>query len=52
MARKNLKKRLKQPTNLFANQNAPAESLSVEDLEGMEGVVKSDFAKDKIDNRY
>jgi tyrosyl-tRNA synthetase len=33
---------------LFANQNASAESLSVEDLEGMEGVVKSDFAKDKI----
>ena len=25
---------------LFANQNAPAESLSEEDLEGMEGVVK------------
>lgn len=33
---------------LFANQNAPAESLSAEDLEGMEGVVKSDFAKEKI----
>jgi tyrosyl-tRNA synthetase len=35
---------------LFANQNAPAESLSIEDLEGMEGVVKSDFAKEKIAN--
>lgn len=34
---------------LFANQTAPAESLSVEDLEAMEGVVKSDFAKDKIE---
>jgi len=33
---------------LFANQNAPAESLSVEDLEGMEGVIKTDYAKDKI----
>ncbi|HOZ68036.1 MAG TPA: tyrosine--tRNA ligase [Chitinophagaceae bacterium] len=33
---------------LFANQNAPAESLSTEDLEGMEGVIKVDFAKDKI----
>ena len=33
---------------LFANQNSPAESLSIEDLEGMEGVVKSDFAKEKI----
>lgn len=34
---------------LFANQNAPAESLSAEDLEGMDGIVKIDFAKDKID---
>ncbi|MGB4843755.1 MAG: tyrosine--tRNA ligase [Ferruginibacter sp.] len=33
---------------LFANQTAPAESLSVEDLEGMEGVQKSDFPKAKI----
>ena len=33
---------------LFANQSATAESLSVEDLEGMEGVVKIEFAKDKI----
>lgn len=34
---------------LFANQTAPAESLSIEDLEGMDGVVKIDFAKEKID---
>jgi tyrosyl-tRNA synthetase len=34
---------------LFANQSAPAESLSVEDLEGMEGVLKINFAKEKID---
>jgi tyrosyl-tRNA synthetase len=33
---------------LFANQSASAENLSVGDLEGMEGVVKIDFAKDKI----
>lgn len=33
---------------LFANQNAAAESLSAEDLEGMEGVMKIDFAKEKI----
>ncbi|HKB43511.1 MAG TPA: tyrosine--tRNA ligase, partial [Chitinophagaceae bacterium] len=33
---------------LFDNQNAPAENLSVADLEGMEGVIKSDFAKEKI----
>jgi len=34
---------------LFANQHAPAESLSIEDLEGMEGVVKIDFGREKID---
>ena len=33
---------------LFANQTAPAESLSVEDLEGMDGVMKMDFPKEKI----
>jgi tyrosyl-tRNA synthetase len=33
---------------LFFNQNAPGETLSIEDLEGMEGVVKSDFSKEKI----
>ena len=33
---------------LFSNQNASAESLSIEDLEQMEGVVKSDFLKEKI----
>jgi tyrosyl-tRNA synthetase len=34
---------------LFANQTAPAESLTAADLEGMEGIVKIDFAKEKID---
>ena len=33
---------------LFANQNTPAESLSAEDLENLEGVVKSNFSKEKI----
>ena len=33
---------------LFANQNAPAESLSVEDLEGMEGVVKFDYQLSRL----
>jgi tyrosyl-tRNA synthetase len=33
---------------LFANQTVSAESLSIEDLEGMEGVVKIEFSKDKI----
>jgi tyrosyl-tRNA synthetase len=34
---------------LFTNQTTSAESLGIEDLEGMEGVMKIDFAKDKID---
>lgn len=33
---------------LFANQSAPAESLSVEDLEGMEGVEKIVYPTEKI----
>jgi tyrosyl-tRNA synthetase len=33
---------------LFSNQSAPAESLSIEDLEGMEGVIKIDFPKNRI----
>jgi tyrosyl-tRNA synthetase len=34
---------------LFANQHASAESLSVEDLEGMDGIVRASVAKEKID---
>lgn len=34
---------------LFANQSAPAESLNEEDLEQMEGIVKFNFAADKIE---
>ncbi|HEV7782284.1 MAG TPA: tyrosine--tRNA ligase [Chitinophagaceae bacterium] len=33
---------------LFANQDAPAESLTVQDLESMEGIIKIDFTKEKI----
>ncbi|MEO8406231.1 MAG: tyrosine--tRNA ligase, partial [Chitinophagaceae bacterium] len=33
---------------LFNNQSASAESLSIDDLEGMDGVAKSDFPKEKI----
>jgi len=43
-----LRKAVETTEKLFANQNASAESLSIEDLEGMEGVVKIDFAKEKI----
>jgi len=43
-----LKKAIETTEKLFSNTHAPAESLSVEDLEEMEGVVKIDFAKEKI----
>ena len=33
---------------IFANQSAPAESLSEEDLESIEGVAKFDYPSDKI----
>jgi tyrosyl-tRNA synthetase len=33
---------------LFSNQTASADSLTVEDLETMEGVVKFDYSKEKI----
>ena len=33
---------------LFSNQSAPADSLTIEDLEAMEGVVKFDYSKEKI----
>ncbi len=33
---------------LFTNQNTSAENFSVEDLEGMEGIVKINFDKEKI----
>ena len=33
---------------LFANQSAPAESLSVQDLESLEGVITHDFALNRL----
>jgi len=46
--REELKKAIETTQKLFANQNLPAESLSVDDLEGIEGIVRSDFFKHKI----
>jgi tyrosyl-tRNA synthetase len=43
-----LDKAIETTSKLFSSQNASADSLSIEDLEGMEGVVKSDYSKDKI----
>ncbi len=44
------KKAIETTEKLFSNQNAPAESLSIDDLENMEGVVKFDFAAEKINS--
>lgn len=35
---------------LFTQQNAPAEALSTEDLENMEGIIKFDYSKQKINS--
>jgi tyrosyl-tRNA synthetase len=43
-----LKKAVETTEKLFANQHAPAENLTVEELEGMDGIIKIDFAKHKI----
>ncbi len=45
---KGLQEALDTTQKLFSNQTAPAESLSIEDLENMEGVVKSNFELSKI----
>lgn len=34
---------------LFLNQSASADSLSIEDLEGMEGIIRIDYPKEKIE---
>ncbi|HET9056467.1 MAG TPA: tyrosine--tRNA ligase [Chitinophagaceae bacterium] len=35
---------------LFSSQNAPVESLGIEDLEGMEGIIKFNYPYDKIND--
>lgn len=45
-----LKQAIETTEKLFANQSAPAESLSEEDLEGMEGVVKIDYDITKLNS--
>jgi tyrosyl-tRNA synthetase len=44
------KKAIETTEKLFTNQSAPAESLSIEDLEAMEGVIKFDYALSKLDD--
>lgn len=43
-----LQQALDTTAKLFANQHAPAESLLVEDLEGMEGIVKVSFRNSQL----
>ncbi|MCW3117867.1 MAG: tyrosine--tRNA ligase [Chitinophagaceae bacterium] len=41
-------KAIETTAKLFANQHAPADSLSIEDLEGLEGVIKFEYPSQKI----
>lgn len=43
-----LDKALETTAKLFANQTAPAESLSKDDLENMEGIIKFEYPKNKL----
>jgi len=43
-----LKKAIKTTEKAFENQQAPAESLTIEDIDAMDGLEKIDFAKEKI----
>lgn len=42
------RKAIETTEKLFAQQNAPAASLSLEDLESMEGIVHIEYSKDKL----
>jgi tyrosyl-tRNA synthetase len=43
-----LKKAIETTEKLFSNQHAPAEDLTIDELEGMDGIIKIDFEKEKI----
>ena len=43
-----LKKAIETTEKLFSNQHAPAEDLTLDELEGMDGIIKIDFEKEKI----
>jgi tyrosyl-tRNA synthetase len=45
-----LEKAIETTQKIFTNQQAAAESLSVEDLEAMEGLVKADLSREKINS--
>ena len=46
--REEYEKALETTQKLFSNQKAPADSLSIEDLESIEGIVKSSFPLEKL----
>lgn len=43
-----LNKAIETTQKLFSNTKAPVESLTIEDLEAIEGIVKSDYEKSKL----
>ena len=43
-----LKKAIETKEKLFSNQHAPVEDLTIDELEGMDGIIKIDFEKEKI----
>ena len=43
-----LEKAIETTQKLFSNTKAPVESLSIEDLESIEGIVRSDYEKNKL----
>ena len=43
-----LKKAIETTEKLFSNQNAPVEDLTIDELKGMDGIIKIDFEKGKI----
>jgi tyrosyl-tRNA synthetase len=43
-----LKKAIETTEKLFSNQHVSAEDLTIDELEGMDGIVKIDFEKEKI----
>jgi tyrosyl-tRNA synthetase len=45
-----LAKALDTTQKLFTGQQVPAESLSIDDLEAMEGIIKSDYDKTKLNS--
>lgn len=46
----NLEIALQTTQKLFNQSSAPAESLSIEDLQNLEGIIKIDFSKEKLIN--